>query len=275
MENPKVTIVMPTYNRVALLQRALKSIFEQSFADWELIIIDDMSTDGTGEVLREAESRDSRIRVIRNMKSTYAVSGIVGPLNQGLALARGVYIARLDDDDRWIDREKLAKQVDFLDHHSEYVVVGGGVIVVDMEGREYYRYLKRETDEEIRKTALMANPFSHTTVMFRADIARACGGYRARYAEDWDLWLSMGARGKLYNFQEYFMAYTMSGKNVSFVHQRAMSRTILGFITRHRKLYPNFLKAYALNLVQYGYSFLPIFVRRFFHNKLSAMKRSL
>lgn len=275
VNNPTVSILLPTYNRAASLRRAIESALEQSFVEWELIIIDDSSTDGTAEVLEEFARRDPRIKIINNAHSDYATVGITGVLNQGLAAARGKYIARLDDDDAWIDEEKLEKQVKFFDTHPEYVVVGGGVIVIDGEGRERYRYFKHETDEEIRRTALAANPFSHTTVMFRADIAREFGGYHARYAEDWDLWLSMGTRGKFYNFPEYFTAYTMNDLNKSFIHQRAQSRVILQFIVAHRREYPNFLWAYILNAGQYVYTFLPISIRKYFQGWLSAIKRAI
>ena len=270
---PLVSILLPTYNRVATLSRAIDSAFEQSFVEWELIIIDDSSTDGTVSALQEYSQRDQRIKIIRNEHSDYAQVGITKVLNQGLAAARGKYIARLDDDDEWIDPRKLEKQVVYLDAHPDYVVVGGGVIVVDGAGQERYRYFKKETDEAIRKTALTANPFSHTTVMFRADVARAAGGYRARYAEDWDLWLAMGTRGKFYNFPEYFTAYTMNGLNKSFIHQRAQTRVILQFIGAHRREYPNFLWGYLLNLGQYMYTFLPIGIRKYFQARLSAVKR--
>lgn len=273
--SPRVSILLPTYNRAAGLAEAIESVFAQTFSDWEFIIIDDNSTDGTASIMEDAARRDSRVKIIRNEHSDYAEVGITKVLNQGLATARAPYIARLDDDDQWIDAQKLEKQAKFLDEHPDYVVVGGGVIVVDGEGRERYRYFKRETDEEIRRTALTANPFSHTTVMFRADVARACDGYRARYAEDWDLWLSMGARGKFYNFPEYFMAYTMNDLNKSFIHQRAQTKCILQFIAAHHREYPNFLRGYLLNLIQYGYTFLPIGIRKYFQAWGSAIKRGI
>ena len=111
--------------------------------------------------------------------------------------------------------------------------------------------------------------------MFRADVAREFGGYQARYAEDWDLWLSMGPRGSFYNFPEYFAAYTMNDLNKSFLRQRVMSRDILRIIAQHRKEYPNFLMGYALNVGQYLYACLPAGVRKYFQARLSAVKRGI
>jgi hypothetical protein len=152
--------------------------------------------------------------------------------------------------------------------------VGGGVIVVDSEEKELFRYFKKETDAEIRTKALFANPFSHTTVMFRKEVALTVGGYGSeKYAEDWGLWLRMGMVGKFYNFQEYFTAYTMDGTNGSFIYQRPQSKRILGFIKKHRNDYPGFWKAYALNSVQYAFSFLPSWLRLKLHTFLSSVKR--
>lgn len=242
-KSPVVSIILPTYNRIALLKRAVDSIFEQSFSDYELIVIDDASTDGTQAFLDELIKRDTRVRVIHHEKNYYP--DISRTLNEGLKFARGKYVARLDDDDYWSDPEKLKKQASFLDEHPDYMVVGSGMIVVDIEGKELFRYLKPETDVAIRKSALFANPFSHTTVMFRKEEAIEVGGYKGwKYAEDWDLWLSLGERGKLYNFPEYFAYYTMSGMNKSLVHQRPQSKTILEIISLHKSSYPRFLWAF-------------------------------
>jgi glycosyltransferase involved in cell wall biosynthesis len=269
---PKVSVVLPTHNRAGLVGKAIESVLMQTFSDWELVIVDDASTDNTWEVLSVWAKKDERIKPFRNEKNNYP--DISKTLNRGIEMARGRYIARLDDDDAWIDPKKLQKQVDFFESHPDYVVVGGGMIVVDGTGKELFRYFKKETDEQIRRSALFANPFSHTTVMFRTDIAREVGGYgNWRYAEDWDLWLKLGTKGKLYNFPEYFAAYLLAGQNKSFVHQRAQSRMTLEFITVHRKEYPNFTAAYLLNGTQYVYSFLPLWLRQILHYPLVALKR--
>ena len=269
-KTPKVSVILTTYSRPKTVGRAIQSIIDQTLSDWELIVIDDASIDETAEVLKGWAESDKRIHVVRNEKNLF----LPASLDRGLGLARAEFVARLDDDDYWIDRAKLQKQVDFLNTHPDCVVVGGGVIVVDGSGKELFRYFKKETDAEIRKKALFANPFSHTTVMFRANAARKVGGYGSeRYAEDWGLWLRMGMVGTFYNFQEYFTAYTMDGTNGSFIYQRPQTRRILGFIKKHRNDYPGFLEAYILNSVQYVFSFLPSWLRLWLHSFLSSVKR--
>lgn len=267
---PKVTIVMATFNRPIMLRRAIESILRQTFSEWECIIVDNVSDDDTRIVLQEFAAHDARIIPLRNEKPRYLSES----LERGVHMARGKYLARLDDDDYWIDDDKLKKQAAFLDAHPECVVVGGGMVIVDAAGREISRYFKKETDEEIRKTALFANPFSHTTVMFRVDAARRVGGYGAeRYAEDWDLWLRMGTVGKFHNLQEYLTAYTVHGNNESFLRQRPHTGKVLRLIWKYRNDYPGFLRAYILNLVQYIYSFSPRFLRKFLQAHLAVWKR--
>ncbi len=274
MTNVKVSVLMPTCNRAKLLGRAIQSVLDQSFQDWELIIVDDASTDETPKILKEWQEKDARIRVITNAENLYP--DISKTLNKGLEFAQGEYIARLDDDDYWCSKDKLKKQVEFLDARPAFMVVGSGVIVINGEGMELFRYLKREHDGEIRRHALFANPFSHTTVMFRKNIALEVGGYGPwRFAEDWDLWLKMGTKGKLYNIPEYLAVYMLAGQNKSFTYQRAQGKMILEFLKRHKREYPNFIFAYLLNLGAYWYSFLPLFIRRGLHSSLSHLKRKV
>ncbi len=180
---PKVSIIIPTYNRVKMLEKSIESVFAQSYKDWELIIIDDASTDETEERMKQLSSSEKSVRYMRIPK--IEGKGISEYLNIGLRNSRGEYIARIDDDDFWCHKDKLKMQVEFLDENPEYVVVGGGVILVDENGTELFRYLKKETDEEIRRFALYSNPFTHATVMFRKETAMKLGGYRImKHVED-------------------------------------------------------------------------------------------
>jgi glycosyltransferase involved in cell wall biosynthesis len=270
----KITILMPTYNRVGLLRRAIKSIMDQSFPDWELVVLNDASTDGTRMYLDEFRKLDARVRPVHHEKNYYP--DISRALNEGLKLGHGAYVARLDDDDYWCDKDKLAKQAAFLDAHSDCVVVGGGTIVIDENDRERFRYFKPETDAAIRAKALLANPFTHSTVMFRRELALEVGGYGDfKNAEDWDLWLRMGTRGTFHNFQEYFVRYLMTEQSKTFLFKRSQSREILRVIAAHRTEYPHFGMAWCLDIAQYAYSFLPQGIQRRLHGVLSRAKRSI
>ena len=265
---------MPTYNRVSLLARAIQSVFDQTFTDWELIVVNDASTDGTREFLDMLAAKDPRVRPVHNTKNNYP--DISKNLNEGLTLARGEYIARLDDDDYWCDLGKLEKQVAFFASHPDCVIAGGGTIVIDGEDNERFRYLKLETDAAIRDKALFANPFTHSTVMFRLGSALKAGGYgNFKNVEDWDLWLRMGRLGTFYNAPEYFVRYLMTEASKTFLFKRSQSREILRVITLHRREYPHFTAAFILNAGQYCYSFLPQGIQRLLHGSLSKMKRQI
>ncbi len=272
--DPRVSIILPTFNRVATLKRAVESIAAQSFHDWELIAINDASTDGTRAYLDALAKSDHRVRPVHHEKNNYP--DISGTLNEGLRAARGEYAARLDDDDTWSDRDKLKKQVAYLDAHPDCVVVGGGVIVVDEHDQEKFRYLKSENDATIRARALLANPFTHSTVLFRRKLALDVGGYGPfKNAEDWDLWLKMGNRGTFYNFPEYFIRYRLTEESKTFIFKRSQSEEILRTVQLHRHEYPGYGKAYLVARAQQLYSFLPLGAQRRLHRFLSSLKRSL
>jgi glycosyltransferase involved in cell wall biosynthesis len=264
---------MPTFNRADTIEMAIKSVLKQRYEDWELLIIDNESTDNTKEVIEKFSSKDNRVKYHYVKKST--IPGISDYLNYGINIAAGEYIARLDDDDEWNDPDKLYKQIDYLNKNIDYVLVGGGAIMVDGNRRELYRFLKREKNSLIRNNALYANPFWHNTVMFRKKPALEIGGYKNyRFVEDWDMWLRLGRLGKFYNFQEHFSLYTNAGQNLSVSNQRLAAKTILELIKKYRGEYPNYLKAFMLNYMQYLFSYLPVFIRKRVQNFLFYIKRN-
>lgn len=258
--SPKVSIVLPTYNRINWLIKSINSVKEQSYQNWELFVIDDISSDGTDERMKEICAQDSRIQY--HKLPVTAEKGISKFLNFGIKNGEGKYIARLDDDDKWIDNDKLKKQVEFMEQNPEYVLTGGGVIAINDKEEEIFRYLENETDEQIRNKALLSNPFTHPTVLFRKDAAVEIGGYQIlEFAEDWDFWLRLGNVGKLYNFPEYFAHYLMAGQNISLKNQRGLAKMLFDIIKTHKDSYPNYWKGYLVNVLQLMHSYMPGFLR--------------
>jgi glycosyltransferase involved in cell wall biosynthesis len=272
-KNPLVSIIMPTYNRANMISLAINSILEQSYTNWELLVIDNESTDNTKEIVEKFSKEDSRI-FYYNVKKDHKI-GIASYLNYGIDISSGEYIARLDDDDEWCCTDKLKKQVSFLEQNEDYVIVGGGAKMVDGNRREIFKFFKRETDYEIRNHALYANPFWHNTVLFRRDSAIKVGGYKKiKFVEDWDLWLRLGQIGKLYNFKEYFSLYMNAGQNRSTENQKLTAQIILQYIKTYRNDYPNYRRAYIINFMQYLFSFLPAFIKKRIQNFLFFIKRN-
>lgn len=271
MKQSKVTVLMATWNRAHMIGRAIESVRAQTFSDWELVIADDGSTDETPKVVAEWMKKESRIVYARSETN----EGISKNYNRGLKMARGEYVSMIDDDDPWIGKDKLARQVKFLDGHPEVVGIGAGVVVVDVKGRELYRYFKPETDEEIRKYMLFSNPMANSTTLLRRSAGEKVGWYdeTTRYSGDRDFWLKMGLVGKLRNFREHFSYYTMGPHNTSISRMRPHLKASLMIMKRYKNVYPNYLPALAVNRLQYAYSFLPDSVKRLVHTALARMKR--
>ncbi|MBI4085879.1 MAG: glycosyltransferase family 2 protein [Candidatus Liptonbacteria bacterium] len=300
MQSPKVSILMATYNRAGFIGPAIESVRKQTRKDWELIIADDGSSDATSEVVKSWEKKESRIVYARSEIN----QGISKNYNRGLRLAKGEYVAMIDDDDPWLDDGKLEKQIKFLDGNPDYVGCGGGVIVVGPSAviaseaesdsakrsnlgiassfetprndvKELYRYLKPEKDEEIRKYMLFSNPMANSTTVFRKAAGEKVGWYdeSTRYSGDRDFWLKMGLVGKLYNFPEYFSYYTMSDSNTSVQKIRPHLKASLMIMKRYKGKYPGYVSALAFNELQYFYSFLPEKIRKPIHFALARMKR--
>ncbi len=262
MNTLKVSIILPTYNGSRFIRRSIESILLQSFVNFELLIIDDGSTDSTAEIIQEAARSDSRVVYFKNEKNL----GIQKTLNKGLNAARGEYIARIDDDDLWVDENKLKKQVEFLDTHPDYVLVGTGVIIQNEEGTELFRFLNIQNDEKIRKSLLGKNCFTHSSVMLRKSAAMKFGGYdesqETRHIEDYDLWLKLGTIGKLANLPVYAVRFTLRPGNISSKNKTIQFRKDIEMIKKYKKHYPNYLNAYLrgyLRLIFYGvFSILPL-----------------
>ncbi|MDB5188987.1 MAG: hypothetical protein JWM92_585 [Candidatus Nomurabacteria bacterium] len=254
--DPLVTIVLPVYNGAQWISKAIESALAQSFADFELIIINDASKDASEEIALQWAARDPRIRYVKNEHNM----GIQKTRNISLELAGGEYIAEIDQDDQWLDRDKLKKQIEFLQNHKGYVLIGTGAIMVDESGRELARYLMPETDEEIRKKILRANRFIHSSVVYRKEAVKKIGGYTVeKMSEDHDLWLRLGRTGKFTNLQEYSTQYLFSPGGYNSQNKILRLRQNLLFAEEHKDFYPHYY--YALIIGWTKIFFTPIFNR--------------
>lgn len=208
---PQVSVVLPVRNGARWLPEALDSIRSQSFTGWELVAIDDGSTDPTPAILADGASRDGRIRVIRQ-----DALGLIAALNRGLAEARGPLIARLDADDRALP-ERFDRQVRYLETHPSVGLLGSWAREIDESGNRRGTLRPPTLPEDIDRLLMNANPFVHSSVMFRADAARRLGGFRPafRAAEDYDLWLRIAEVARLANLPEVLVEYRMHGGNVT------------------------------------------------------------
>ena len=252
-KNSLVSIIIATKNGQKYIKRAIESALNQTYKNIELIIIDGGSTDNTKEVVKPYLT-DQRVYYIYKTDKN-ASEG----LNNGIRASNGKYIAILDDDDFWCDEKKLEKQVQFLEGHPDYVLVSGGAIAIDKEGRECYRLLPPETDEEIKKLMLFDCVFPHGATIFRKEAWKVVGGYdeKINLSWDWELWLRLGGVGRFYNFQDYFLCYSQESQNKRKHLRRQSMEVNLELRKKYRNEYPNFWKAYLLGLGCYFCSFFP------------------
>lgn len=192
MSFPMVSVIMGTYNDKDTVRKAIHSIQEQTYKNWELIICDDHSTDDTYEVLKEIQ-KDNPEKIIllrnnENMKLAFS-------LNRCLSVAKGKYIARMDADDISLPH-RLETQVNFLETHSEYQVVSCRSVVFDENGE---REVIGIEGEPLKECMLFNVPFVHPTIMMRKSVYDEIGGYtvlpRTERGQDVDLWFKFFSKG--------------------------------------------------------------------------------
>lgn len=228
--NPLVSVIMSTFNRQESLARAIDSVLTQRYSPLELIIIDDGSTDHTSEILQLYDD----VSQVNWMKNPANI-GLPASLNKGIQAAKGKYIARIDDDDFWIDPDKLIKQVTFLENNAECALLGTSYI--DEKGQIIMNPLK---DSTIRKQILFRCPFYHSSVLIRAAALNAAGGYddSLPYTEDWDLWLRIGMKWRLENLVEVTLR-KMQGSNTMSERYFTQQFEIIGRLDRnYGRYYP-------------------------------------
>lgn len=187
---PVISVILPCYNDGKWLGESIQSIIDQTCQNWELIIVDDGSTDQTALVGHEWCKKDSRIKLI-----SISRKGIAEALNIGIEHAKGKYIARQDADDLSMPK-RLQKQAACLDQHPQTGLVACKA-KSNSESEEYAglnRWIswnnELQTHDQIQRNRFVGSPLIHPTVMFRKEIVDTCGGYRqGAFPEDYELWL--------------------------------------------------------------------------------------
>lgn len=182
--NPKVSVVMSVYNGEDFLHQAIKSVLTQTFTDFEFLIVNDGSTDGTGEIL--ASYYDPRIIVIKNEENV----GLAASLNRAITMARGEYIARQDADDISYP-ERFTNQVALLDSNPEIGIVGVKTEQIDSQNKVLQVLNPPTQNAELQATMLRFCCLIHGSTMFRRSAALNHGGYniQMRTGQDYDFWL--------------------------------------------------------------------------------------
>lgn len=239
--NPVISVVICSYNRATYLPKSINSVLSQSFKDFEIIIVDDASTDNTSEVVAEVGKKDARVKYFKNEQNL----GISKSRNRGVSLSSGKYIAMLDSDDYWIDDDKLQKQFDIISKDKKIALVGTGIVLVNENGEELKKDIFNTDDESIRHKILSKNQFAQSSVLFRKSVFNECGGYDESLivCEDLDLWLRFGQKYNFANLSEPMTAYLMHPSGISKQNKKKIAVATDRIIEKYKSFYPNYFKA--------------------------------
>jgi glycosyltransferase involved in cell wall biosynthesis len=211
---PSVSVIMPARNAARWLEQAIASLQAQTLADFELLVIDDCSTDDTHSILLRIARLDPRIRIFRT-----SARGLVHALNLGIAQAHGDLLARLDADDKALP-ERLAIQVRYLSDNPEVGLLGSWAHRINDRGAITGRLRPATEPDELQRILPKANPFIHSSIVLRTTLARRLQGYRAMFegAEDYDLWLRLAELTVVANVPEYLVQYRRHSLNTEKQH---------------------------------------------------------
>jgi len=236
MDKPMVTVLMSVYNGERFLKEAIDSILNQTFTDFEFLIINDGSTDRSVEIIESYE--DPRIRLINNEKNLK----LIASLNKGISLARGKYIARMDCDDVSMP-DRLEKEVDFLEKSLDYGLVGTYYTVIDGEGKDQYNVSYPSSNELIKLFLSLNCPLAHGSIMGRTELFKQnlYGSEESYAVEDYELWTRMSKVTKIHNIPEYLFKYRIYGESFSDTKTQLMYNQTLEI---SKKLYINNKKEY-------------------------------
>lgn len=211
---PKISIILPVYNAQRYLNKALDSLFNQTFEDFELLAINDGSTDKSLKIITQYASRDSRIKVLNQENQ-----GLVSALNRGIKESLAPYIARMDADDIAHPR-RLEKQIGYLESHPECVALGSWVTFIDDAGLPFFNYQTHTEHKVILRDILQGNggAIIHPSLVVRKQALLDIDGYDASclHFEDFDLYLKLINYGTFHNIPEYLLQYRRHFKSINF-----------------------------------------------------------
>jgi glycosyltransferase involved in cell wall biosynthesis len=249
-KSPSISVIMSVYNGERYLKEAIESILNQTFTDFEFIIVNDKSTDNSAKII--SGFNDPRIVVIENSENI----GLTKSLNKALKVARGEYIARMDCDDISLPK-RFEIQKKFMDENMNIVLLGGKTIIINNEGTETGKKDVIQNPLELKFRLLISNQISHSTVMFRTAIVIELGGYNEeyRYVQDYELWSRLNKLGYLisnideallkYRFHAESITQNLNSKNNSYdLSKKVIYNNISRYVKLSEEEYDIFLKSF-------------------------------
>jgi len=226
MQIPKISVLMPVYNAEKYLAEAVESVLNQTFQDFEFIIIDDGSNDYSLEIIRKYALIDSRIKFF-----SHENKGLVDTLNEGIDVSKGKYIARMDADDVCLPF-RFEKQHEYLESNNDAVVVGSRIMLIDEDGDYLCAMVNIFSHEDIDFSHInnltAGAGVVHPTAIIRRDALVQVGGYNQRYkdAEDIDVWLKLAEIGKIHNLNEILLNYRQHFNSIGYTSRKSQLQSI-------------------------------------------------
>lgn len=211
MNNPKISVIMSVYDGEKYLDESIQSILNQTFKDFEFIIINDCSTDNSLYIIKQYAKNDKRIVLIQNEENI----GLTKSLNKGLKIAKGKYIARMDADDVALS-ERFNKQYNYLEKNKNVFLLGTSAMMIDEDGNRSIKITALTQEKKIYSRLRKKNTIIHSSIMFRNDFELF---YREnfKYAQDYDLYLRVLSEGKIIkNILEVLLYYRVCKNSISF-----------------------------------------------------------
>jgi len=209
MENALITVLMTTFNEpVEYIQQSIESVLNQTYANFELLILDDSSNEDAIQAI-DSFKRDNRVSVVRDKQRM----GFVNALNKGMKMAKGEYIARMDADDICFN-DRFEKQINFMQTHSDVDILGGNMKIIDENGIVVSQRQYPCSKLSLKFSTIFRSPVAHPTVMFRRSIIEKNMFYDDLFkkAEDLEFWLRLRNNGfKIANMPEYVLYFRISG----------------------------------------------------------------
>lgn len=216
MKKPKITVLMPVYNAQQYLNEAIDSILNQTFTDFEFLIINDGSTDGSKKII--LSYKDPRIRYLENKKNL----GVTKTLNRGLRLAKGEYIARMDADDISLPN-RFKKQVEFIEKNLQVAVCGTWARLIGNKSHNNDIWKSPSDFQSIKSLALFYSPIYHPTVLIRNNMLKRYNlSYNPSFthAEDYELWVRIMKKAKVANLKEVLLFHRIHPGEVGNIYKQ-------------------------------------------------------
>lgn len=244
---PLVSVIIPTYNwKKEWFIKAVDSVLNQTYTNFELIIINDASTNDIEKTILDYKEKDNRIIYLKNKKNLKQAAS----RNKWINIAKGKYIAFIDDDDIRINNEKIKEQVNFMEKEKDYDLCWTNVIVMNENKQETKRSIMRQSDHNIKNHILQSNQFACSSVMIRKKEYYLFDANLWWLAEDYELWCNIWTHAKFYNLNIYGLWYRINLSGTTQTNKYKMKKEAFKVFRKYRKNYPNATRAFVFRIIE-------------------------